>query len=400
MIASPAETSDCHLRAGAAIPPKKFEPIRRRMLLDFCKWDPQIEDVCTLAEFPIYISRGQWRWLARCAERLTQELVDAERRVIRRPELFSELAIPRRLTPIIAQWREEQMSLAGRVMRFDFHSTANGWKISEVNSDVPGGYTESTSFARLMADESGGEIAGLPGEEWTNAITQFADGHPGGVLLLSAAGFIEDLQIVSYIAQRLRERGVEARVIGVDQLATAPAGVIVRFFQAEWLGRRCYKSVARQLLGPRDIPVMNPGYTIVSESKRFPLIWERLGLPMPVWRSVLPETLDPRDADWKNGDWLLKTAFCNTGDTVSWPGQKGKRDWQMAKLHARLSPRNWIAQRRFDCQAIDTPRGKMFPCLGVYTVGGKACGIYGRLSFGRVVDFQAIDVAVLIGDEE
>jgi len=301
MIASPAEANACHLRAGAALPRKQFEQIRRRMLLEFCKWDPQIEDVSTLAEFPVYISRGQWRWLAQCAERLTQELIEAERRVIRRPELFRELAIPPRLRTICAEWREEQMSLAGRVMRFDFHPTLDGWKISEVNSDVPGGYTESTSFTKLMADESGGEIAGLPGEEWTNAIAQAADGRRGGVLLVSAAGFIEDFQIVSYMAQRLRERGVEARVIGVDQLATVRAGVIVRFFQAEWLGRLRYKTVARQLLGPGDVPVMNPGYTIVSESKRFPLIWERIGLPMTIWRSVLPETLDPRDADSGRG---------------------------------------------------------------------------------------------------
>ena len=37
-------------------------------------------------------------------------------------------------------------------MRFDFHFTRDGWRISEVNSDVPGGLNESSGFERLMAN--------------------------------------------------------------------------------------------------------------------------------------------------------------------------------------------------------------------------------------------------------
>jgi hypothetical protein len=39
---------------------------------------------------------------------------------------------------------------AARVLRFDFHWTDQGWKISEVNSDVPGGYCEASDLPRLM----------------------------------------------------------------------------------------------------------------------------------------------------------------------------------------------------------------------------------------------------------
>ena len=46
--------------------------------------------------------------------------------------------------------------------------------------------------------------------------------------------------------------------------------------------------------------------------------------------------------------------------------------------------------------AIDTPHGQMFPCLGVYTIDGRACGIYGRLSPRPVITYEAIDIAVLI----
>lgn len=45
---------------------------------------------------------------------------------------------------------------------------------------------------------------------------------------------------------------------------------------------------------------------------------------------------------------------------------------------------------------VDTPAGALFPCLGVYTIDGKACGIYGRLSPTPVVDYSAMDATVLI----
>jgi hypothetical protein len=37
----------------------------------------------------------------------------------------------------------------------------------------------------------------------------------------------------------------------------------------------------------------------------------------------------------------------------------------------------------------------MYPCLGVFTVDGRAAGIYGRLSPRPVIDYAAVDAAVL-----
>jgi len=44
------------LRAAGAISPQVFDSIRRRMVLDYCKWDSQIGDVTTLADFPLILS--------------------------------------------------------------------------------------------------------------------------------------------------------------------------------------------------------------------------------------------------------------------------------------------------------------------------------------------------------
>jgi hypothetical protein len=55
-----------------------------------------------------------------------------------------------------------------------------------------------------------------------------------------------------------------------------------------------------------------------------------------------------------------------------------------------------VAQQRFEPVSLDTPLGPVFPCIGVYTVDGRACGAYARISHGPVVDFAAVDVALLI----
>ena len=39
----------------------------------------------------------------------------------------------------------------------------------------------------------------------------------------------------------------------------------------------------------------------------------------------------------------------------------------------------------------------MYPCLGVYTIDGRAAGIYGRIAPKPFIDYAAVDVAVLVG---
>jgi hypothetical protein len=147
-------------------------------------------------------------------------------------------------------------------------------------------------------------------------------------------------------------------------------------------------------------PVANPATAILTENKRFPLVWDKLATQLPTWRKILPETRDPRDAPWAGSDdWILKTAFCNTGDTVCMRELVNPSQWRKAARWARWLPGNWIAQRRFTATPIDSPAGPIFPCVGVYVINGKSAGIYGRYAAKPLIDFSAVDVAVLIEDE-
>jgi glutathionylspermidine synthase len=225
---------------------------------------------------------------------------------------------------------------------------------------------------------------------------------------------MEDHQVISFLAAKLRERGCKTHLAKPEQIlwrdGTAhldtvwhrgPVDVIVKFYQAEWLSRLPEKHGWKNFFRGGKTPVTSPVSAAVSESKRFPLVWNNLSTELPTWRALLPETRDPREAPWERDDnWLVKTAFCNTGDTVSVRTSMKPRDWLFTRLSAKLSPWNWVAQRRFESVPVATPMGPRHACVGVYTVNGRAAGAYARLSVKPIIDFAAADVALLLDDNE
>jgi glutathionylspermidine synthase len=403
----------CHgswplLRAGVSLNEPVFATLRRRAVLDGCKWDPQVGDTSTLAAFPLLIQRNEWRQLAAWAERLTGETLAAEREILGQPRLLDKLGLPRAVRRVL---REDAplTPAAARVMRFDFHPTTEGWQLSEVNSDVPGGYTESSFFTAMIAEHFPGcQPTGNPAAAWTEAVAKGADS--GVVALLAAPGYMEDQQIMAFLAARLRERGCAACLAQPTQLiwhqglaclettsGRKPIGAIVRFYQSEWLARLPARFGWKHFFRGGRTPVVNPGHAILSESKRFPLLWDKLVTSLPTWRALLPETRDPRQVAWRTDEtWLLKSALSNTGDDVSIRALLKPQEWRGVRWAVRFQPGNWVAQRRFDSVPVETPLGLMHACVGVYTIDGCAAGAYARLAPRPLIDYAAVDAALLM----
>jgi hypothetical protein len=414
--ATRADPVECSIRAGRAIDAETFAALRRRMVLEHCKWDPQVGDVSTIAPFPLVLSAAAWRELSTVAEALCAETMAIERRLLERPALVTRLGLPRPLRRLFQRTDAADVTpAAARVMRFDFHPTADGWRVSEVNSDVPGGFTESSVLPRLMrmyGDENASRLttAGDPAAALVERVGSIARLRDAPVALLVAAGFMEDLQVVSGLARRLRDLGVDAHLAqpshlrwldGRAHLETSwhagPLACVVRFYQGEWLARLGRRADWQPLVAGGRTPVTNPGVALLTESKRLPLVWDELNLPLPAWRRYLPETREARDAPWRRDDgWLLKAAYCNTGDAVVRVVSTPARKRLATTLDVALHPNHWVAQRRFEPRPIDTPHGPRFACVGVYTIDGVACGAYGRLSPGEVIDYAAVDAAVLV----
>jgi len=401
------------MRAGEVLEPKTVLEIRRRAALEGCKWDAQVGDITTLAPFPLAMNRRVWEQLSVWAQRLASETVAAEAEISRRPHLLRMLGLPGKLQSVLGD-KAPLAPAAGRVIRFDFHFTTDGWRISEANSDVPGGFTEASHFTAMMAARFPSLAPpGNPGDQWCDALSELV-GPGGTVALLSAPGYLEDHQVVSFLASGLRQRGCRAHLAKPEQirwreahayLDTAwhrgPLSAIVRFYQAEWICRLPESVGWRLFFRGGKTPVANPALTAISESKRFPLVWDKLSTDLPTWRALLPETHDPRRVAWHRDDsWLVKTAMCNTGDTVSVRELQTAKQWLQTRLAVLLAPGQWVAQRRFESVPVPTPIGPRHVCVGVYTVNGRTTGAYARLARKPLIDFEAVDVALLLEEDD
>jgi len=95
-------------------------------------------------------------------------------------------------------------------------------------------------------------------------------------------------------------------------------------------------------------------------------------------------------------EWVFKPVFGRVGEDVALAGVTGKESYKEILSQASRHPTQWVAQRRFEPVSLPGPRGPIFPCLGIFTLDGRAIGAYGRIAKKPLVDHEAQDVAVLL----
>jgi hypothetical protein len=385
-----------------------YRSLRRRAIFDCCKWDPQVGDVPVIARHPLVITRRAWSEVTRLAEALAREAADAERELVLRPDLHSLLGLGRRVRGALSRIPTLGPTPGiARIVRFDFHPTAEGWRVSEANADVPGGLNEASGFAPLMAQHfPWAAPVGDPAGAYADALLA---GGVARVALVHATAYSDDLQMMRYVADRLRERGADARLAspadlqwtdGRPSLTSAdgpmPIDRIARFFPGDWLPELPRRAAWRHFAAGSVVPISNPLSALVIQSKRFPLVWDQLETRLPTWRQLLPDTTDPRSVRWQGSpDWIVKPAFGRVGEGIGMSGVVAAGDWKKIARAVRWFPQAWIAQRRFISTTVDAGGAAWYPCLGVYTVDGKVVGAYGRLARRPLIDANAEDAAVL-----
>ena len=387
-----------------------FAELRRRAIVDCCKWDPQVGDVCAIARSPLVVTRRAWNEVAGIAEALAAETLAAERELLDRPDLHRTLGLPRAARRALRQAaRLGPPAGAARLVRFDFHYTTEGWRISEANCDVPGGLNEASGLAPAIRPHyAWAAPVGDPAGAYAAAIA-FRVGPRATVALVHATAFSDDQQMMLFVARRLESLGIATHLAspshlrwrhGRAHLETAwwngPLDLVIRFFPAEWLGALPAACGWPLLFAGARTPLANPATAILTQSKRFPLVWDRLRTPLPAWRAYLPETRDPRHAPWRRSDeWIVKPALGRVGEGIGMADAISAADMRRITRQARWWPGAWIAQRRFRVVSIAIGGRELFPCLGVYTLDGHVVGAYGRLGGVPLIDARAADAAVL-----
>ena len=398
-------------RAVEPFPRSVAAVIRRRAIFECCKWDPQVEDVATIADAPIVLDPEDWRHLVVSAERLAAEVVAAEEELRHRPELHHTLGLPWTVRRLFRRSSGHAFSAAPRLIRFDFHHTDAGWRISEANTDVPGGLNEASGLPRLVAPyvpdaQSAGDVAGCYAGAALAALP--AGAH---VALMHATAYSDDRQVMTYMAGCLQQRGARVSLVSpahlrwrggraaLDTAWSADAvDAVLRFYPAEWMYNLPRACGWPAYFEPTSTPVSNPARALLTQTKRFPLTWDALRTALPSWQALLPETRDPREVQWQGSDeWVLKPALGRVGEDVLIAGVTPANDVRRIARDVRRHPSHWIAQRRFAATPMRVGERDVYPSVGVYTVNGRVAGAYGRIAGKPLIDARARDAAVLIG---
>ena len=132
------------------IPKNKYNDYRLDLIFNCYKWDPQFLDNNTIAKHALIITEEEHKELKELTEKLDAETRKAEEFLNNNLKLAKPLALPKKIYKEIKKMKNYQANKHIRLMRYDFHPTVEGkWAVSEVNSDVPGGFAESSLLPNL-----------------------------------------------------------------------------------------------------------------------------------------------------------------------------------------------------------------------------------------------------------
>jgi hypothetical protein len=397
--------------------------IRMRAIFEAGKLDPRTYDEETIAPFAIRLAPSAWRELASLAERAWAELAAVEHALLAARRSWSALGIPRKVRAIIAA-SPPPSERDVRFARFDFHPTTEGWRVSEINADVPGGFIEAGAIARIIAERLPG-LACLPDPARVLA-RAIAERIPNGnAALVHATSYTDDQQVVRRIGAELAALGVRAHLaspVHVNpcgepsgsraRLSTTGAEVdaVMRFFPCEWLGNLSRADRAHWSRLPADVVRSNPPSALLLQGKRLPIVLRALGISTPTWSEILPEVkpigrrsfarrVDPTG-------FVLKPVWGRIGEGVVIDGATSAAAARHARWMARLFPKSWCLQRRFESIPLREELGftvdaaqerrHCHACIGVYVIDGRAAGAYARVAPRALMDGRAQDAAVLL----
>lgn len=400
-----------------SIPTDQYDEYRLTLMFDCYKWDPQFLDNNTIAKHALVLTKEEHMELQRLTESLDQETRKAEEFLNQHLELTKPLALPKSVSKEIKKMKNYEPDRHIRLMRYDFHPTTNGkWAISEVNSDVPGGFAESS----LMPQAA---MALFPKEQFwhkdfgdvlVEAIVEKVPEN-GRIMLVHCTCYSDDRQVMQFLGDKLKSRGYrviygaadhlnfeDQRAISILDGNEGEIDGIIRFTPLEWLT----EMKPKRWQGYFDTTTVscNHPVAIFAQTKRFPLVWDVLeqnGISMTTWRELLPDTIEVKDAKGKEG-YIFKPACGRVGEKISIKEACRENEYKQILSDVQKHPKKFLAQKRFDSQPLVDANGEEYHvCLGSYAVNGVHAGYYARISDLPRIDSHAADIPVLIeGDGE
>ncbi len=395
-----------------SIPHDQFARYRVDAIFDCYKWDPQFLDDGTLAQHVLVITEEEYEELVRLTEALDFETREAEMFLNHHLDLAKVLALPKKISHELKKMSNYDPNRHVRLMRYDFHPTIEGkWAVSEVNSDVPGGFAEASLLPKLAIQYlAPNQYVSIDfGERLSGAIAKKIKPH-GTIMFVHCTSYSDDRQVMQYIGDKMESLGFKSLYGAVDHLKfenkeaisvldgyEGKIDCIFRFTPLEWL-----KDIKPKTWGGyfnTITPSCNHPIAIFAQTKRFPLIWENLeknGIKLDAWKRLLPDTIEVKKAKNKE-DYIYKPACGRVGEKIAIKEACSNDEYKEILKDVKKHPNNYLAQKKFISRPLKGINNEEFHvCLGSYTVDGKHAGFYARISEKNRIDSDAKDIPVVI----
>lgn len=392
------------------IPEERYNDYRLDLMFDCYKWDPQFVDNNTVAKYALVISKEEHEELSALTRQLDYETRQAECIINDNIGLTRKLKLSQKLLKEIRRMNNYNADKHVRLMRYDFHPTVEGkWAVSEVNSDVPGGFAEASLMPQRAIQILGNYSYINFGEILVKAIADKLNAG-GRIMLVHCTSYSDDRQVMQFIGDRLQAGGFKVIYAAADHLKFIDkkaysildgnegyVDAIIRFTPIEWL----IQMKTRNWHGYFDTETLscNHPIAIYAQTKRFPFIWdelERAGVNMKTWRELLPDTVETKALKGLNG-YIYKPVYGRVGENISIKEACTDSEYKKILKDVKKYPQKYIAQKKFISRALKGINGEEFHvCLGSYAVEGEHAGYYARISPTPRIDSNSADIPVLI----
>ena len=271
------------------IPEDKYYEYRIQAMFDCYKWDPQFCDSNTLSKHILILTQKENEEIIKLTKSLDKETRLAEEYLNQNRKLAKKLALPKQILKQIPHMQTYDKTQNIRLMRYDFHpSTDNHWVVTEVNSDCPGGFAESSllpDIARKMINMPELEYHSF-GEKMVDTINNKLN-KKGTIMMVHCTCFSDDRQVMQYLGDRLEKEGYKIIYGAADHIEfkdkkaycildnnQESIDLIFRFTPLEWL----IQMKPRRWDGYFNTTTIscNHPISIYAQSKRFPFVWKDL----------------------------------------------------------------------------------------------------------------------------
>ena len=397
------------------IPNDMYNEYKLDVMLDCYKWDPQFCDNNTVAKYALVLSEKEHEELKLLTEKLIKETTEAENFLNKNLKYTKALEIPNKFRSDIKSMKNYNPDKHIRLMRFDFHPTLeNKWAVSEVNSDVPGGFAEATLMNRKSLEYLSNEnyYAISFGDFLADAIKKKVR-QGGRIMLVHCTSYSDDRQVMQFLGDKLSGMGYEVIYAAADQLKfengkaisilnnrEGEVDGIIRFSPLEWVANMKTKNWHGYF--DTETVSCNHPIAIFAQTKRFPFVWDLLeskGIDLSTWRELLPETLEVNDKK-VDDKFIYKPVYGRVGENISIKEACKDDEYKKILKDVKRHPKKYLAQKKFNSRPLTNEDGEEFHvCIGSYGVENSHAGYYARISRSPRIDSYAADIPVLIEKE-